>query len=371
MTHYLTNWRRLPQTSGAVVALSYLMAVAVMPAEANRPEDRSATANRDRVAASGTPPTLGSNIANDGTTAGATGTKTPSKTGIGAQTRPAENTNTPANAAKPSATTPAAPPESAAKSSARRKAVTKPQPDAKLTAKAKRIKALKITDKSGMTMKRFLDRLMLAESDGNDRAANPRSSARGAFQFINSTFLVVARRYFPKEVANLTNAQILALRYDRKFARLSAEAYTRENAAYLVSRGIKPTFVHLRLAFLLGPYGAERVLKSKAEMPLARVLQPAVLKANPFMTRLTVAGLRARAARDLRVRPNSTAGVKVKIGGKYVVLAPPKPRIKVRCNLARPSCRRWLALQRRKLAIQDARKKRRSKKGKVQRQARR
>jgi len=38
----------------------------------------------------------------------------------------------------------------------------------------------------------FLDRLMLAESSGQLDARNPRSTALGPFQFIESTFLEVA-----------------------------------------------------------------------------------------------------------------------------------------------------------------------------------
>ena len=44
----------------------------------------------------------------------------------------------------------------------------------------------------------FLDRLMGAESAGRSHAKNPRSSALGPFQFINSTFLAVMRRAVPR-----------------------------------------------------------------------------------------------------------------------------------------------------------------------------
>lgn len=206
---------------------------------------------------------------------------------------------------------------------------------------------------SALTMSSFLDRLMTAESGGRDHAANPRSTARGAFQFINSTFLKVARRHFPDKIAKLSDAQILALRYQRDFARKSAEAYTRDNAAYLARRGHKPSFVNLRLAFLLGPQGASRVLEAKPQNLLSAVLSPAALKANPFMRRMTVAGLIAKAANDLRVSPGHLAGLKIKPGS---MLARRKPRIKLRCNLSRPSCRRWLALKRRKLRMAEQRR---------------
>jgi hypothetical protein len=205
-----------------------------------------------------------------------------------------------------------------------------------------------------MTMEDFLDRLMIAESGGRDTAKNPRSTAIGAFQFIESTFLSVMQRHFPKRVEKLTTTEILALRTDRKTAREAAHAYTRDNAQILAASGHKPTFPHLRLAFLLGAGGALRILDAKPEAPLALLLGPAVLRANPFMRQLTAAGLIARAARDVSLSPTAVAGlapIRDPKTGKIIMPArAASPRIRVRCNLARPSCQRWLALKRKRLS---------------------
>ena len=48
-----------------------------------------------------------------------------------------------------------------------------------------------------MTMDDFLDRLMIAESGGRDTAKNPLSTATGAFQFIESTWLSLVRQEGP------------------------------------------------------------------------------------------------------------------------------------------------------------------------------
>ena len=104
-----------------------------------------------------------------------------------------------------------------------------------------------------MTIDTFLDRLMLAESDGQDLIVNPRSTAAGPFQFISSTFLDVARRNFPAEVAGLSVPAILKLRFDRAFARKAARAYTQENADRLAAAGLRTSFPRLRLAHLVGP----------------------------------------------------------------------------------------------------------------------
>lgn len=208
--------------------------------------------------------------------------------------------------------------------------------------------------KPEMTMDDFLDRLMIAESGGRDTAKNPLSSATGAFQFIESTFLSVMQRHYPKRVENLSTAQILALRTDRKTARDAARAYTRDNAQILAANGHKPTFPHLRLAFLLGANGAMRILDAKPETPLAPLLGPAVMRANPFMTRLTASGLIARAARDVSLDPSAIAGLQPIRDPKTGKIIMPRrtasrPRIRVRCNLGLPSCRRWLALKRSRL----------------------
>ena len=70
-----------------------------------------------------------------------------------------------------------------------------------------------------LTMDKFLDRLMRAESGGNDKARNPSSTALGPYQFIASTWLMMMHRYFKTETADLNAVQILNLRTDRNLAR--------------------------------------------------------------------------------------------------------------------------------------------------------
>ena len=145
----------------------------------------------------------------------------------------------------------------------------------------------------------FLDRLMSAESGGQAQAKNPRSSALGTFQFIKSTFLEIARRHFPAEVEGFIEDQILELRTDREFARRAAAAFCRDNISHLQAHGLEPTFADLRLAFLLGASDAARVLKAEPQTPAVQLLSPAVINANPFMLRMSVADLRAKSRRDV------------------------------------------------------------------------
>ena len=189
---------------------------------------------------------------------------------------------------------------------------------------------------------------MMAESGGRTDARNPRSTAVGPFQFIERTWLDLARRIFPTETAALTPAQILLLRSDLGFARRGAEAYTLDNAAVLKASGFDATFPRLRLAFLLGPGGAIRVLQAPPQTRVTALLGPAVSNANPFMYGMTAESLVARAARDLAVRPTSTSGVPASditaAAAEAAASKPKAPRIAVRCNLELPACRRWQAL---------------------------
>jgi hypothetical protein len=155
------------------------------------------------------------------------------------------------------------------------------------------------------TFQAFLDHLMGAESGGRRLAANPRSSAVGPFQFIKGTFLAIMRHHFPETVSGRSDKEVLALRTNPAQARAAAEAFSKDNADDLQARGISPTFADLRLAFLLGPADAVRVLQRPSQTPVSEILSRAVIRANPFMTTMTAAALIDRCARDLTREPSS------------------------------------------------------------------
>lgn len=204
-----------------------------------------------------------------------------------------------------------------------------------------------------LTLETFLDRLMIAESNGKDDARNPRSTATGPFQFIQGTFLEVVRRHFAGETASLSPAAVLALRTDRAFARRAAEAYAKDNAAHLAREGLPASFPNLRLAYLTGPGGAARVLRASPDAKVSTLLSPGAMTANPFMSGMTAADLVAKCARDLEVNAQSAAGIMPDrpLPGSGAS----RPKVAVKCNLGLPSCRRWLALQTAKLERKVAR----------------
>ena len=207
----------------------------------------------------------------------------------------------------------------------------------------------------------FLDRLMRAELAGRDTAANPRSTALGAFQFIKSTFLDVARRHFPDEIDEMTEREILALRTNRDFSRRAALAYTHENAAFLTERGVEPTLAHLRLAFLLGPAGAVQLVEAPASQPVSKVFNRAVVRANPFMYRMKATDLIAKAAREMRESATVPASVIPVSAPSEPAQATAKRRTEavstLRCRRQLASCRKAMALEQRRLkARQEVRR---------------
>ncbi len=216
-------------------------------------------------------------------------------------------------------------------------------------------------------MATFLDRLMMAESSGRADAKNPRSTATGPFQFIEGTFIEVVRRHFHEETARFTDDELLDMRTDRAFSRRAAEAYTRDNARMLAAAGQETTFTNLRLAFLLGPDGAARVLRASTNEKLGNVLPTSVLTANPFMKPMVAGDLIRRAARDLSTGAGGAElGNSVVVPGKVSARAVAgrsfeiaRPRIIVRCNTSLPSCRSWIARQERKLMKRATRQARR------------
>lgn len=187
--------------------------------------------------------------------------------------------------------------------------------------------------------KLFLERLMMAESGGLEDARNPRSTALGPYQFLGGTFLDLLGRHFPSIVEGKTDAEILAFRTDLNIARDAALIYTRENAAFLMERGVDASAAHLRLAFLVGPTGAQRVVSAEPETPVAQLLGPSALEANPFLRGMTAKALIERSTREADGVRLVTVAAPSGAGRR-----PKPPGIRVRCDLARASCRKWLAL---------------------------
>ncbi len=129
----------------------------------------------------------------------------------------------------------------------------------------------------------LVDRIVGVESGGNATAKNPKSSATGAGQFIESTWLRMMKRHRPELMRGKSKAEVLALRNDPDLSREMVARLAEENSAHLRRNGVEPTDGRLYLAHFLGPDGAVSVLRAEPNTPLADVLGKGVLNANPFL----------------------------------------------------------------------------------------
>lgn len=142
------------------------------------------------------------------------------------------------------------------------------------------------------------DQIVGAESGGNYAATNPRSTALGGGQFINSTWLAMMRRYRPDLTQGRSDGQILALRTDPALSREMTGRYADENTATLTGAGFQASPGNVYLAHFAGPAGAVKVLGSP-NASAAETLGPAVVTANPFLANMTNGQLAAWATRRM------------------------------------------------------------------------
>lgn len=83
----------------------------------------------------------------------------------------------------------------------------------------------------------LIGNIIRIESAGNAAARNPRSTATGLGQFIDSTWLRMMRSYRPDLVVSLSQAELLELRLDPGISRQMVRNLAQENEGYLRQRG--------------------------------------------------------------------------------------------------------------------------------------
>jgi hypothetical protein len=134
----------------------------------------------------------------------------------------------------------------------------------------------------------YLQTLVKNESGGNPTARNPRSSAMGTAQFIDSTWLDTVSRHRPDIAQGKAPAEILALRADPQLSNEMALAYGADNAALLDQQGFEATNANVALAHRFGPGGASNLLSQSPNTPMASLVSAKVINANPDLRGKTV-----------------------------------------------------------------------------------
>jgi murein DD-endopeptidase MepM/ murein hydrolase activator NlpD len=160
---------------------------------------------------------------------------------------------------------------------------------------------------SGGAVDALIQRIIYVESAGNPTAKNPRSTATGLGQFIDSTWLRMINSHRPDLAQGRSREQILALRTDPDIATEMVAALARGNASYLRSRGQPVTPGNLYLSHFLGPDGAVVALSANPDMALAELFPAAVITANPFLTGKTAGYVVEWAARKMRQKAPAIA----------------------------------------------------------------
>lgn len=167
---------------------------------------------------------------------------------------------------------------------------------------------------------------------------NPRSSATGTGQFIDSTWNEFAAAH-PQLFAGKTPEQILAARSDPALGAVAVDWLAQRNAPVLQAAGVTPSGQSLRLAHYLGPAPAAAVMQAPDATPVRDVLLQSIgpertakyLEANPELATATAGSLRGRYANVPAPaflggpRPVQVAGPGAPTGSPPVAPAAPIP----------------------------------------------
>ena len=110
--------------------------------------------------------------------------------------------------------------------------------------------------------------------------------------------VIKAQKFDEQNGLDLTFVQKPTATYRTDFAagtdQLGGSGTLLADVALLKEKGLEPNFAHLRLAYLLGPADAARIMQAQEQTPVMRLLSPAVIKANPFMRSMSVTELLAK-----------------------------------------------------------------------------
>ena len=162
---------------------------------------------------------------------------------------------------------------------------------------------------SGVPPRLVAEKIICAESNGDPNAKNKGSSATGTAQFIDETWLYMIRAHRP-DLAQMSNKKALELRRDPEVAREITMRLLERNATMLRRRELPVTPGTLYLSHFAGGAGAVALLLAADAEDAASVMARAdvtgqtkrqkLVKANPFLSSLTVADIKNWADKKMR-----------------------------------------------------------------------
>lgn len=128
-------------------------------------------------------------------------------------------------------------------------------------------------------------KIAVVESGGSNTAKNPKSSATGKYQFIDSTWIKYYVRRYGR--SGMTDTQILNLRSNGAVQDALMDDLMADNAAALRNAGHAVDAGNLYLAHFAGTGGANKLLRADPNASARSVLGDAVIKANPFLAKMS------------------------------------------------------------------------------------
>lgn len=116
----------------------------------------------------------------------------------------------------------------------------------------------KIDEQSNQAISSYMNAVRQAESSGNDRAEAKKSSAKGRYQFVKSTWEEMEKKLGKKMD-----------RFNPEHQEIAMRRFTEDNAKVLKNKGIDVTPQNLYLAHVLGTTGGPSFIKKLQENPNA------------------------------------------------------------------------------------------------------
>lgn len=121
------------------------------------------------------------------------------------------------------------------------------------------------------------------ESGGNASAHNSKSTATGADQFLDKTWIDTVSQAKPQWAEGLSREQLLDLRKDPAKSGEMADFLDKQNAAHLEKSGAPVNVYTLYAAHHFGPQRAVEFAKAADDVLMDKLFPAAVLEANPYL----------------------------------------------------------------------------------------